>query len=335
MTTAAPVLRLVEVSKTFTTGFFRRSDVPAVRGVSLELAAGETIGIVGESGSGKSTVGRLALRLLPVSSGEVYVAGIPIHDLPERELRPLRKRMQIVFQDPYASLNPHHSVHQIVAEPLLVHGLARSARDAEPRVRELLAQVGLGADVLQRFPSAFSGGQRQRIAIARAIALEPELLILDEPTSALDVSIQAQVVTLLLELQAKRNLAYVFISHDLALVEHVASRIAVMYRGRIVEVGPRAAIVRAPRHPYTRALLAAVPIISNNAKQLRVVRPIDSQGPVMALRGCAFHPRCDRARPGVCDMDVPPLSLSPSGEGLGSHDGHAVRCFFPLDDPPS
>jgi oligopeptide/dipeptide ABC transporter ATP-binding protein len=321
----APLLRLERVSKTFSSGFWRRTHVPAVREVSLELARGETLGIVGESGSGKSTLARLALRLVAPTSGEVHFAGQPIAALPERALRPLRKRMQIVFQDPYASLNPHHTVRAIVAEPLLVHGLVRRERDAEPRVRALLERVGIGADALDRTPSAFSGGQRQRIAIARAIALEPELLVLDEPTSALDVSIQAQVVSLLEDLQRERGLAYFFISHDLALVEHMAARIAVMYLGRVVESGPRASVVLAPKHPYTAALLASVPTTDPEKRRLRVLVPGEIPSPARAPAGCAFHPRCERARPGVCDASEPPLSA----------DAHAVRCFFPLDPPPS
>lgn len=320
MSSKAPLLELKSVTKSFSSGLFRRTDTLAVRGVSLRLDRAETLGIVGESGSGKSTLGRLALRLLPVTSGEVLVDGRAIHDLSESELRPLRRRMQIVFQDPYASLNPYHSVKRIVAEPLVVHGVAKNDRAAEPRVRELLAQVGLGADTLERFPSAFSGGQRQRIAIARAIALEPELLVLDEPTSALDVSIQAQVVALLEELQRARGLSYLFISHDLALVEHMASRIAVMYLGRIVEVGPREAVALKPKHPYTRALLSAVPEINQEKRRLRVLLPGEIPSASNAPSGCAFHPRCDRAQVGVCDAQEPPLA----------GDAHAVRCFFPL-----
>jgi oligopeptide/dipeptide ABC transporter ATP-binding protein len=320
---SAPLLELDRVSKVFVSGLLRRTRVPAVREVSLALARGETLGIVGESGSGKSTLARLALRLAPPTSGEVRFDGAPITRLSDGALRPLRRRMQIVFQDPYASLNPHHTVRAIVAEPLLVHGVARRERDAEPRVRELLARVGLGVDALDRYPSAFSGGQRQRIAIARAIALEPELLVLDEPTSALDVSIQAQVVTLLEELQRERGLAYLFISHDLALVEHMASRVAVMYLGRVVESGPRASVVLAPKHPYTAALLAAVPTTDPQRRRLRVLVPGEIPSPASAPAGCAFHPRCERARPGVCDADEPPLT----------GDAHAARCFFPLDPP--
>ncbi len=325
MSRAPPMLELLEVTKTFTTGFLRRTEVPALRGVSLSLARGETLGIVGESGSGKSTLGRVALRLLSATSGSVHIDGVAIDTMPERELRTLRRRMQIVFQDPYASLNPYHTIKRIVAEPLVVHGLAKSDRDAEPKVRELLAQVGLGADALERYPSAFSGGQRQRVAIARAIALEPDLLVLDEPTSALDVSIQAQVVALLEELQRARGLAYFFISHDLALVEHMASRIAVMYLGQVVEVGPRDAIVLHPKHPYTRALLGSVPTISGEKRHLRVLLPGEIPSAASVPRGCAFHPRCDRAQPGVCDADEPTLSS----------DAHAVRCFFPLAPAPA
>jgi oligopeptide transport system ATP-binding protein len=318
-----PLLELERVSKVFSSGLLRRTHVPAVREVSLTLSRGETLGVVGESGSGKSTLARLALRLLAPSAGEVRFAGEAITHLSDRALRPRRRRMQIVFQDPYSSLNPHHTVRAIVAEPLLVHGLAKSERDAEPRVRELLDRVGLGADALNRLPAAFSGGQRQRIAIARAIALEPELLVLDEPTSALDVSVQAQVVALLEELQRERGLAYLFISHDLALVEHMAARIAVMYLGRVLEEGPRSSIVLAPRHPYTSALLSAVPIADPDRRRLRVLLPGEIPSPANAPSGCAFHPRCDRARPGVCDASEPPLTGAP----------HAVRCFFPLDPP--
>ena len=328
MSDAVPLLALEGVSKTFTTGLFRPTQIPAVRNVSLSIARGETLGIVGESGSGKSTLARLALRLIDPTSGRITFAGQRIDALDERALRPLRRRMQVVFQDPYASLNPHHRVRTIVSEPLRVHGVVRSEQEAEPLVTELLGQVGLGRDALDQLPAAFSGGQRQRIAIARALALSPELLVLDEPTSALDVSIQAQVVGLLEELQRGRGLTYLFISHDLPLVEHLATRIAVMYLGRVVEVGSRASVVLRPRHPYARALLSAVPSVDPNTKRLRVLLPGELPSASRAPSGCTFHPRCPRAQPGICDVREPTLESS----------AHAVACFFPLEsslDPSS
>ncbi|HRC58650.1 MAG TPA: ATP-binding cassette domain-containing protein, partial [Kofleriaceae bacterium] len=234
--------------------------VRAVEQVDLQVFPGETLGLVGESGCGKSTLGRTLLRLLEPSAGTISFDGADITRVPQRLLRPLRRQMQMIFQDPYASLNPRMSVGAAIAEPLLIHGLARTAKERRDRVSELLDRVGLGADVAGRYPHEFSGGQRQRVGIARALAVSPRFIVCDEPISALDVSIQAQIVNLLLDLQEAEKLTYLFISHDLKIVQHIADRIAVMYLGRIVELGPARTVYVQPRHPYTTALLSAVPV---------------------------------------------------------------------------
>jgi ABC-type oligopeptide transport system ATPase subunit len=261
---AGPLVRAANLSVRFPLrgGGWRRSRdwVRAVDGVDLEIARGEVVGLVGESGSGKSTLGRTLLRLVEPNEGRVLFDGTDLADLSRRELRALRPRMQLVFQDPYASLNPRMSVFQILSEPLLVHGLA-SRRELRDRVAELLQAVRMEPYFMQRYPHEFSGGQRQRIAIARALSTEPDFLVADEPVSALDVSVQAQVLDVLAELQQRRNIAMLFISHDLSVVERVADRIAVMFGGRIVEEGSPSAIIRSPRDPYTRQLLDAVPRI--------------------------------------------------------------------------
>ncbi len=292
--------------------------VRAVDDVSLSVDAGETLAIVGESGCGKSTLGRAVLRLVEPTSGLVRFDGVDVTRLDQAALRKLRRRMQMVFQDPYSSLDPRMTVREIVGEGLVIHRLARGpALDA--RVGDLLARVGLPRDAMSRRPHAFSGGQRQRIGIARALAVSPDLIVCDEPTSALDVSVQAQVLNLLVELQAELGLAYLFISHDLKVVEHLAHRVAVMYLGRVVERAPAASIFARRRHPYTEALLSAAPVPDPGARRARLAIAGEPPSPLSPPSGCAFHPRCPRAVPGRCDVEAPALTDEP----------HAVACFFP------
>ena len=294
--------------------------VQAVRGVDLVVREGETVGIVGESGCGKSTLGRCILRLIEPTEGTVRFDGTDLSTLRRAEMRRMRRAMQIIFQDPYASLNPRMRVGAIVGEGLAVHGLANGAERRE-RVLELLAQVGLREDVYDRYPHEFSGGQRQRIGIARALALGPRFIVCDEPVSALDVSIQAQIVNLLQDLQARLGLAYLFIAHDLRVVEHISHRVAIMYLGRIVEIAPRDEIYERPRHPYTRALLSAVPEPVPGKARERVRLEGDVPSPISPPSGCAFHPRCAYARD-VCRRVDPKLET-------GARD-HAVACHvFP------
>jgi oligopeptide/dipeptide ABC transporter ATP-binding protein len=306
-------------------GLFARGDryVRAVDGVSLRVRHGETMGLVGESGCGKSTLGRLMLRLVEPSYGRVTFGGTDITHLPQHELRPLRRRMQIIFQDPYSSLNPRMTVREIVGEAIAIHKLAKTRADEEARVVQLLERVGMRADAMDRYPHEFSGGQRQRIGIARALAVEPEFIVCDEPISALDVSIQAQIVNLLLELQETLGLAYLFVSHDLAVVQHVSHRVAVMYLGKIVEQGTVEQLYTAPRHPYTRALLAAAPRPDPDRKRVRLVLEGDVPSPIDPPPGCAFHPRCPRAVAGTCDREVPRLEEAPDGSR------HRVACWNP------
>ncbi len=283
-----------------------RGQVRAVDGVSFSIGAGETLGLVGESGSGKTTVGRTVLRALEPTGGRIVFDGTDITHLPEAALRPVRRRMQLVFQDPFSSLNPRMTVEQTIAEPLLIHGLAPNAAARRDRVAALLRMVGLAPEQMRRYPHAFSGGQRQRIGIARALASSPDLLVADEPVSALDVSIQAQVVNLLQDLRGSLGLAMLFIAHDLAVVEHISDRVAVMYLGRIVELAESAALCRRPRHPYTEALLSAVPVPDPAARSRRIVLTGDMPSPVNPPAGCAFHTRCRYAVP-ECRAAVPPL----------------------------
>jgi oligopeptide/dipeptide ABC transporter ATP-binding protein len=313
------------VSKYFPvgSGWFGRPDrvLRAVDSVSLRVRRGETMGLVGESGCGKSTLGRLMLRLLDPTFGRVLYDGRDLTRLSQRELRPLRRRMQIIFQDPYSSLNPRMTVRDIVAEAIRIHKLARTRADEQARVASLLERVGLRGDAMDRYPHEFSGGQRQRIGIARALAVEPEFIVCDEPISALDVSIQAQIVNLLLELQETLGLAYLFVSHDLKVVEHVSHRTSVMYLGRIVEQAPTDVLYAGPRHPYTRALFASAPQPDPERKRVRLVLEGEVPSPIAPPPGCAFHPRCPRVIKGTCDREVPRL------EETVKDSGHRVACW--------
>ncbi|MGY2050522.1 ABC transporter ATP-binding protein [Methylobacterium sp. JK268] len=292
----------------------RGGAVRAVDGVSFTLGRGETLGIVGESGCGKSTLGRMVLRLLAPSAGEVVLDGRRIDDLPAGAMRPLRRRIQVVFQDPVSSLNPRMRVREILAEPLRNFGLARGAAAIDARVAALLDTVRLPREAASRFPHEFSGGQRQRIGIARALAPEPDLIVCDEAVSALDVSVKAQVVNLLQDLQQDLGLALLFISHDLAVVEHMTHRVAVMHLGQIVEIAPRARIFAAPKHPYTAALLSAVPVPQPGAARDRIVLEGDVPSPIDPPTGCRFHTRCPFAFP-RCRGEAPPLRrLGPDHE---------------------
>ncbi len=292
--------------------------VRAVDGVSFHVKAGETLALVGESGCGKSTVGRLLLRLIEPTAGSIRFDGQDLAELDAADLRRFRAHAQLIFQDPYASLNPRMQVGEILAEPLLLH-TDLSAADRRARVGELLTTVGLRRDHAQRYPHEFSGGQRQRIAIARALAVEPKLIVCDEPVSALDVSIRSQVLNLLKDLQQALGLAYIFISHDLAVVKHIADRVAVMYLGRIVETADAARIFAEPRHPYTRALLLAIPVPSPGAHWGRLLLQGDPPSPVAPPPGCHLHTRCPHAKE-VCRTLVPALT--------DPGDGHVVACHL-------
>ena len=277
----------------------------AVSDVSFELAAGETLGLVGESGCGKSTLGRAVLRLIEPSAGSVRFEGQEVTTLGSRELRALRRHMQIVFQDPYSSLNPRMSVRETVGEALRIHKLAEQSQRRRGAGGGAARQVGLRAEHMNRFPHEFSGGQRQRIGIARALAVRPKLIVCDEPVSALDVSVQAQIVNLLKDLSEQLGLSYLFIAHDLSVVEFMSQRVAVMYLGRIVELAPASALYARPRHPYTRALLSAVPELVPGARKKRLKLVGDIPSPLDPPTGCAFHPRCPDAQPGRCDRERP------------------------------
>jgi peptide/nickel transport system ATP-binding protein len=294
--------------------------VRAVDGVSFAILRGETLGLVGESGSGKTTTGRAILRLVEPTDGQVHLDGVDVRAASPSELRRLRRRMQMIFQDPYSSLNPRRNVGNIIAEPLKVHGVA-GGRDLDERVAELLDLVGLPPSASGRYPHEFSGGQRQRIGLARAVALHPDLVVADEPVSALDVSIQAQILNLLLDLQSRLSLTYLFIAHDIAVVRHVADRIAVMYLGTIVELGGSHELVSQPLHPYTRSLLSAVPIPDPvvEARRERIILRGDIPSPAAPPPGCRFHTRCPYVQPERCADEVPPLRPIRTGHLAACH----------------
>ncbi|MYK31310.1 MAG: ATP-binding cassette domain-containing protein [Boseongicola sp. SB0670_bin_30] len=338
-----PLLSVEGLSKTFHDrrlfSRFRGAGVRAVDSVSFSLDAGETLGVVGETGSGKSTLGRLVLRLVEPSAGRIRFNGEDITALSQRQIRGMRQQVQMIFQDPYGSLDPRMSVGSIVAEPMIVHGLWRGGRD--DRVLEVMRQVGLQAEHRSRYPHEFSGGQRQRIGIARAMALQPKLLVLDEPVSALDVSIQAQIINLLRDLQQQADLGFLFIAHDLAVVRHVSNRVAVMYLGEIVEIGPRDALYASPMHPYTVSLLSAVPVptVDRDSGRDRVVLHGEIGSATNLPSGCRFHPRCYKARLKAENPDVE--TVESQGERLpaacvmhrprpvDAGDGHVATCHFP------
>ena len=308
---ASPLLSVRDLTKYFPIkrGIFGRvhGNVRAVDGVSFDVAEGETLALVGESGCGKSTTGRAILRLIEPTSGSVRYAGQDVLSLGAGDLRALRRQMQIVFQDPFSSLNPRMSIGAIVREGLTIHGLAEGA-EADARVKQLLEEVGLRPEYASRYPHEFSGGQRQRVGIARALSVEPRFIVCDEPVSALDVSVQAQVVNLLQDLQRDRGLAYLFIAHDLAVVRQIAQRAAVMYLGRIVEAGPTEALLAAPRHPYTVALLSAVPEPDPSRRRSRIILTGDLPSPSNPPPGCPFHTRCFHPSRSVrCRTEVPML----------------------------
>jgi oligopeptide transport system ATP-binding protein len=320
---SAPLLQVKNLVKHFPVkgGLLSRvvDKVHAVDGVSFDMAAGETLGVVGESGCGKSTMGRSILRLIEPTSGEVWFEGKNVTAAGKDELRALARDMQIIFQDPFASLNPRMTVGAIVGEALTIHKLAKTAREYEERIVHLLETVGLAADHMRRYPHEFSGGQRQRIGIARALAVSPKLIVCDEAVSALDVSIQAQVINLLEDLRDQFKLSYVFIAHDLSVVEHISHRVAVMYLGRIVEIAPAKALYTDPKHPYTEALLSAVPIPDPSVKRKRIPLQGDVPSPINPPAGCHFHTRCPIAQKGLCDRERPELKKTGEGHWVSCH----------------
>ncbi len=299
-------------------GIFSRviGQVRAVDGVSFRIPRGKTLSLVGESGSGKTTTGRALLRLIEPTAGTVLFDGVDVTQLHRKELRGLRKRMQIIFQDPYGSLNPRMTVYSVLSEALRAHGIGERV-ERRDRVFELLERVGLPPEAADRYPHEFSGGQRQRIGIARALVVSPDLIVADEPVSALDVSIQAQILNLLEDLQQQLGLTYLFIGHDLSVVRHISDTVAVMYLGRIVEIGPSEELFSRPIHPYTKALLSAVPVPDPNIRRKRLLLPGDIPSPINPPSGCPFHPRCPDAQPSCAHTDTPLVEIAP---------GHSVAC---------
>ncbi len=296
------------------------ASVQAVSDVSFDIRKGETLGLVGESGCGKSTLGRCILRLIEPTSGQVFFKGQDITKLSIPEMRKLRRNMQIIFQDPYASLNPRMTVEDILAEPLEIHGIGNSRQERRKRILELLDLCGLRREAIQRYPHEFSGGQRQRICIARALAVNPEFIVCDEPVSALDVSIQAQIVNLMQDLQKELGLTYLFIAHDLKVVEHISTRVAVMYLGKVAESASAEELYQSPKHPYTRALLSAIPIPDPDYRKERIILRGDVPSPISPPSGCYFHPRCPSVQDN-CRVDRPEY------RSLGS-ETHGAACHY-------
>ena len=334
-TATPPILEVQDLRKYFPIkkGMFSRTvgQVKALDGISFDVHAGEVLGLVGESGCGKTTAGRCILQLTAPTSGSVKFEGQELVGLPRRQMRPLRRRMQIVFQDPYSSLNPRLTVRSMLREAITTHDLARG-RAVDDRVAELLTLVGLSPTHAARYPHEFSGGQRQRIGIARALAVEPRLIVADEAVSALDVSIQAQVVNLLRDLQRQMNLTYIFIAHDLSVVKHISDRVAVMYLGTIAELASSAELYEHPRHPYTVSLLSAIPIPDPERRHNRIVLTGDVPSPANPPSGCRFHTRCYMAQP-VCSQDVPLLREVAPGHWSACHFAEQVEAVGAVPEP--